>query len=112
VIRDLTGRLTGWVEVGAPSAERVHRGSKLAGRVAIYTHREPSILLEQLAGARIHRAEEIPLYTFGRGFVTAVAPLVERRSALGVSVTERQLYLTIDGATHATTIESRPLGEG
>jgi uncharacterized protein YaeQ len=39
IIRDLTGRLTGWIEVGMPSAERVHRGAKRADRVAIYTHR-------------------------------------------------------------------------
>src|SRR5690242_20205039 len=44
VVRDLTGRLTAWIEVGAPDAERVHRGSKLAGRAAIYAHRDPAPL--------------------------------------------------------------------
>src|ERR1041384_539819 len=32
VVRDPTGRLTAWIEVGAPDAKRLHRGSKLAGR--------------------------------------------------------------------------------
>src|SRR5437660_2632093 len=39
LVRDLTGRLTTWVEVGMPTAERLHRGSKLAARAAVYTHR-------------------------------------------------------------------------
>ncbi len=35
VVRDLTGRITGWIEVGMPDANRLHRGSKLAGSVAV-----------------------------------------------------------------------------
>src|SRR4051794_41055618 len=46
LVRDLTGRITAWIEVGAPDAERLHRASKLGGRVAVYTHRDPA----QLAG--------------------------------------------------------------
>src|SRR5690606_4697336 len=40
--RDATGALTAWIEVGAPDAERLHRGSKSAERVAVYTHRDPA----------------------------------------------------------------------
>ncbi|MGH8221468.1 MAG: YaeQ family protein, partial [Woeseiaceae bacterium] len=61
LVRDLTGRITAWIEVGAPDAERLHRGSKLAERCAVYAHRDPAPLLEQLAGQKIHRASEIPL---------------------------------------------------
>ncbi len=35
LVRDLTGRVTAWIEVGLPDAERLHRGSKLAGRAAV-----------------------------------------------------------------------------
>src|SRR5688572_32559435 len=31
-VRDLTGQLTAWIEVGAPSVERLHRGAKAAPR--------------------------------------------------------------------------------
>ncbi len=41
LICDLTGRLTTWIEVGAPDAERLHFGSKLADRTTVYTHRDP-----------------------------------------------------------------------
>ena len=49
VVRDLTGRVTAWIEVGLPDAARLHRGSKLAGRAAVYTHRDVRQLLAQLA---------------------------------------------------------------
>src|SRR5881409_3219315 len=48
LVRDLTGRVTAWIEVGAPGAERLHRGSKLAGRAAVYTHRNISQVLSEL----------------------------------------------------------------
>ena len=66
VVRDLTGRVTAWIEVGLPDAARLHRGSKLAGRAAVYTHRDVRQLLAQLAGAKIHRAGEIPIRAFDR----------------------------------------------
>src|SRR5918995_7016033 len=59
LVRDLTGRMTAWIEVGMPDASRLHRGSKLAGRVAVYTHRDARQLLAQLTGEKIHRAGQV-----------------------------------------------------
>ena len=104
LVRDLTGRVTAWVEVGMPDAQRLHRGSKLAGRVAVYTHRNVVQVLAELNGKKIHRAAEIPVYEFGRGFVEAVAAVLLRRANVSVSITERQLYLDISGQTFNTAI--------
>jgi uncharacterized protein YaeQ len=62
LIRDLTGRINAWIEVGMPDADRLHRGHKLAGRVAVYTHRDVRKLLAQLAGANVHRLSDIPIF--------------------------------------------------
>ncbi|WP_028008034.1 YaeQ family protein [Solimonas flava] len=110
LVRDLTGRVTAWIEIGAPDAERLHRGSKLAGRAAVYTHRDPGPLLAQLAGRKIHRGDEIPVYELGRTFVADAAARLERRSRLAVSVTERQLYLDLDGQPLTTTLVEHRLG--
>ncbi|MEV6135644.1 YaeQ family protein [Nocardia sp. NPDC051990] len=110
LVRDLTGRLTAWIEVGAPDAERVHRGSKSAERVAIYTHRDPAKVLAQLAGKRIHRAEAIPLYSFDRDFIDSAVAAIERRNAVTLSITERLLYLDLNGAGLSTSVEERRLG--
>ena len=72
LVRDLTGRTTAWIEVGMPDASRLHRGMKLAGRVAVYTHRDTRQLLGQLAGARIHRGDEIPIRAFDRSGIEAL----------------------------------------
>jgi len=104
VIRDLTGRLTGWIEVGAPDADRLHRGSKLATRTAVYTHRPIRLLFTELTGKKIHRAPEIPIYAFDPAFVAEIAEAVERRVDVALSITERELYLDLGGRTFSTTV--------
>lgn len=110
LVRDLTGSITAWIEVGAPDAERLHRGAKKAARAALYVHRDPAPLLAQYAGARIHRAADIPVIDLGQGFIREVAPTLQRRSRLAVSVTERQLYLDVDGASFSAAITEHRLG--
>src|SRR5918997_7076013 len=65
-VRDLTGALRVWIDVGAPDAARLHKASKAAPRVAVYTHRPPAQLLRALAGERIHRADALELYAVDR----------------------------------------------
>ena len=95
VVRDLTGKLTAWIEIGLPSAERLHRGHKLAGRAAVYTHRGITQVLGELNGHGIHRAGDIPVVELDRAFVTTLAESLDRRSTLSLSITEGQLYVDV-----------------
>lgn len=104
LIRDLTGQTTAWIEVGMPDAARLHRGHKLAGRAAVYTHRDVRKLLAQLSSASIHRSADIPVYAFDPDFVDEVAALIERRSRISLSITERELYFGIADRTLTTVI--------
>jgi uncharacterized protein YaeQ len=99
VVRDLTGRMTAWIEVGLPDAARLHRGSKLAGRAAIYTHRDARQLLTQLSGAKIHRAGEIRIRAFDRPAIEELAALIERRASLAISVSDGELLVALGERT-------------
>jgi uncharacterized protein YaeQ len=99
LVRDLTGRVTAWIEVGLPDAERLHRGSKLAGRVAVYTHRDARQFLGQLEGAKIHRADEIPIRAFDRTVVESIAERLDRRSSFALSVSGGSLHLSLGDET-------------
>jgi len=98
-VRDLTGTLRSWIEIGAPDAARLHKASKAAPRVALYTHRPAEQIRKQLAGQKIHRAEALELYALGRDLIDGFAGRLERRMKLELSVSDRHLYLTLDGAT-------------
>ena len=104
LVRDLTGALTAWIEVGAPDADRLHYGSKLAERTVVYTHRDPAKVMAPWAGKRIHRSAAIVLHSFDHGFVDAAVAALERRNTMTVSITERELYLDLNGTSVSTTI--------
>ena len=109
VVRDLTGAVTAWIEVGMPDASRLHRGSKLAGRVAVYTHRDVRQLLAQLEGERIHRAVEIPIRAFNRTTIETIAAQIERRTSMAVSVSGGDIYLSLGAETYTLPIEEHRL---
>ena len=98
-IKDLTGAWKAWIDVGYPDAARLHRASKLAPRVAVYIHKDPSILLRQLADERIHRREALELYEMDRPMLAQLAGRLGRRMALDLTIAERHLYLTIGDTT-------------
>lgn len=98
-VRDLTGRLTLWVEIGNPDAARVHKAAKASPRVAIYTHKDPRQLVERLAGDRIHRAQDVELWAIDRPFIAQVATRLDRRMSFGLSVVDKELLLSIGSDT-------------
>ena len=104
LVRDLTGRLTTWIEVGAPDAERLHFGSRLADRTTVYTHRNPEKVIAAWSGKRVHQLERITVQSFDQGFLDAAVAVLERRNTLTVSVVEGQLYLEFNGVTSSSDI--------
>jgi len=107
LVRDLSGKLVAWIEIGAPDAARLHTGSKAAERTVVYTHRDPAKVAAPWVGARIHRADEIALHSFDDGFVDAAVDALERRNDVTLTVTERQLYLELNGVHLSTAIHTR-----
>lgn len=96
-VRDLTGALRVWIDIGAPDAARMHRASKAAARVVVYTHKDPRTVARQWSGERIHRASELELYHVDHALLAALVARLERRMVFALSVSGGQLYITIGG---------------
>src|SRR5271163_3929400 len=78
-VRDLTGALRAWIDVGSPEAARLHRASKAAPRVAVYTNKDAVQLAARLGAERIHRMEVMELYAVDRDWLAGVAARLTRR---------------------------------
>jgi len=104
-VRDLTGSLKVWIELGAPDAARLHKASKAAPRVAVYTHRDPAQLWRQWEGEKIHRAEQIELYALDRELIDAIAEKLDRRMKLELSVTDGTIFVNVAGSTLSGTVQ-------
>lgn len=101
-VRDLTGRLRTWIDIGSPDAARIHRASKASDRVVVYTYKDPKQMLANWAGERIHKAESIEVYSFDAALITSLVRKLERRMAFSLSITDAHLYVafgneSIDG---------------
>jgi len=108
-VRDLTGRLQVWIEIGNPEAARLHKASKASPRVAVYTHKDPEQLINRLSGERIHRAEAIELWAVDRRLIGLLAERLERRMTFAMSVTDRDLYVSIGADTLTGRLVRYPL---
>ncbi len=106
-VRDLTGALQSWIDVGLPEAARLHKAGKAARRVAVYAHRDVAPWLARLEGERIHRADALEIYEMDRDLVAGLVSRLERRLEFDLSVSERNLYVSLEHATLTGTIAER-----
>lgn len=98
-VRDLTGAIQVWIEIGTPDASRVHKAGKAAARVAVYSHKDPTQMLRLWANERIHRIEELELYRVDRALLDAMVAALDRRMAFSLAVTDGDLYIVIGEQT-------------
>jgi uncharacterized protein YaeQ len=104
-VRDLTGTLRVWIDIGSPDAARLHKASKASPRVVVYTHKDPAQLLRALDGERIHRADQLELYALDRSLIDALVARRERRTRFDLTVTEGHLYASVNGETIEGVVE-------
>lgn len=109
-VRDLTGALKVWIDIGSPDAARLHKAGKAAPRVVVYTHKDPAQLRRQLEGEKIHRPEALELYAIDREIIAGLVERLERRMAFDLSVTDRHLFISVGGGTLSGAVQSIRLG--
>ena len=103
-VRDLTGTLTKWIEIGAPDAARLHKASKASPRLALYTAKSPEVLKRQYAGQKVHKSEAIVARAVTRETIEWFIDHLDRRLEITIAVTDGTVYLTIGEDTFETTL--------
>jgi uncharacterized protein YaeQ len=104
-VRDLTGAMQAWIDIGAPSPERLHRASKATPRVAVYTHKDVTQFVARLRGERIHRIEALEVYAFDRDLLASLENRLARRMAFSLTVMEKHLYVSMGEESITGVIE-------
>jgi uncharacterized protein YaeQ len=98
-IKDPTGIFLAWIDVGSPSAERLHKASKAARRVAIFTSADLNLLRKEASTKAIHKVEAIEVFWFDSKFLDAIESKMQRNTTWDVTRNDGQLYVGIDGQT-------------
>jgi uncharacterized protein YaeQ len=110
-VRDVGGEVRRWIEVGLPSAERLHKANKKAEQVVVFTQHDPQILLRSLSGATIFQRETIVGNAVDPGFVDELASHSSRKARWDVVRTGGEVYVTLAGRTIAGRVSAFQLGE-
>jgi uncharacterized protein YaeQ len=96
-VRDPTGILLAWIDIGAPSAERLHKAAKAARRVALFTHVEPRLLQQEAATRAIHKVEAIEVWRFEPAFLDGLEGMMGRSAVIELVRNEGKIYVTAAG---------------
>ncbi|MBC7421170.1 MAG: YaeQ family protein [Bdellovibrio sp.] len=75
-----TGDVLVAIEVGNPSARKIHKVSKASKKLKIYTYKDPQVLLNEMATEQIHRRNEIEIYSIPISFLDRLAEKVKKEN--------------------------------
>jgi uncharacterized protein YaeQ len=109
---DPTGVMTAWIDVGAPSAKRLHKATKSAAKVALFTQVALPLLVAEAASAPVFRLDEIEVWPFDPAFIEALAEKLDRKCALGITRSDGVLYVTVGAQTYETQVTLARLTRG
>ena len=105
VQRDLRGDLVAWIEIGAPSPERLHKAAKASPRVVVYTWKDATQLAAAIRERGVHRAEHIELNAVAAEWLDAIAATLDRTNRWELSIAGGQIYLTIGGTLFEGSVQ-------
>jgi len=109
-VHDLTGALVRWIEIGLPEPARLHRASKASPEVAVYSHKDVSLLLARMGAEKIHRADAIQINTFDGELIPSLCARLTRRMCFDLVVSEAALYLSLGEATISGSLVRHAIG--
>src|SRR6476469_8611336 len=110
-VKDLQGNLRVWVELGTPSAERLHKVSKASPRVVVFTQHDPRVLIREAQSRAIHKADQIEVYALEPAFLDRLGALTERNAHWTLLRNDGLLYVTVGDETVSSTVTRHSLVE-
>jgi uncharacterized protein YaeQ len=95
-----------WIEIGNPSARRLHKAAKAARALRVFTYKDPEPWLRELAGEQIHRAAEIGIFALDPAFLGELASTLERDNSWTLVHQTGELILTAGEKTLMGTVRA------
>lgn len=108
-VTGLTGGLDLWIDIGNPTAKRIHKASKSAKEVRIYTHKDAAMLARELKAEQVYRLSEIGLYSLDQRFLNALGATLDRDNHWELTHTEGELYVGVGKESFQGRLEQQPL---
>ncbi len=106
----LTGQVSTWIDVGLPSAERLHKASKACSKLLVFSAKPTDSLLKEWRKRKIHKADDIQIHRLDPAFVEKLARHVDRRTTWYVTVQDHELSVSVGDLILESRVEEISLG--
>lgn len=83
-----------WIEIGNPSNRKIHKASKAASLVQIYTYKDPQVLKTEMAREEIFRKDEVQIFSIPSEFLKKLQNDLEKENRWNVVFNEGQLTVS------------------
>lgn len=101
---DPKGGLALWIEVGNPSARRLHKAAKAASKVKVYTYKNPQPLLEEIAKEKVYNSDRIELFAIDPDFLARLEERLQRDNSWDVIHNEGSLTVNAGEISESTEL--------
>jgi uncharacterized protein YaeQ len=98
-----------WIDVGNPSARRIHKSAKAANLVRIYTYKDVELLKKEARREKIYNSQKIELYAIDPDFLDELAAVLERDNRWEITLDGQKLRVTVDDETYSGSMERHRL---
>ena len=100
-----SGEIRLWIEIGNPSARKLHRATKASKQVIVYTYKDPEPLLKEIREGKVFRSEGIQIYALESKFLERLAELMERKNTWDLILQEGTLTVNVGDKTEAGDLQ-------
>lgn len=101
------GRVTMWIEVGLPEAERLIKAGRHAARVALLTCGSALPNWEKQHLPKLIAIPNLTVVTLDQGFLSKLVARLERSITWSLTITEGALYLNVGDETLESALQMR-----
>jgi len=108
-VKDLQGTTQAWIEVGTPSAERLHKAAKAVARVSVYTQHDVELLKRNMRGQRVHRMDSIAVFAVESAFLAELESVLERSNTWSIARNDGEIYVTAKNKVLTTRLVQHAL---
>lgn len=94
-----------WIEIGNPSARKLHKATKTAKQVVVYTYKSAAVLIDDIKKNAVHRADDIQIFALENSFLTALETRLKSNNKWSVLFQQGQLSVMIGDENFTTEVK-------
>lgn len=101
-----------WIEIGNPSAKKLHKAGKTARLVQVYTYKSAQVLIDDIKNNQVHRMNEIEIFAIDIKFLDALEKQLTKNNRWTLLVQQGQLDLDTGQQSFSTEVRRLTVGGG